>query len=98
MTQACSQLGILVEDSPLQLLQRRPGLQAELVHEPPPRIVVDVECVGLAARLVEREHLLPVEALTQRMLSDKRLELTCQLRTAPQRKLGLEPPLPRLQL
>ena len=43
-------------------LQLRAGLDAELVDEARARVLVDLECLRLPARAVEREHQLPAEA------------------------------------
>ena len=51
--------------------------------------MVDVEGLSLSARLVEGEHVLPAEALPQRMLVDQRFELRDDLRGASRLELGV---------
>src|SRR6266536_6195373 len=59
---------VLAEDRPLELTERRPGLQPEFLREHPPRLAIDVECCRLAAGPIEREDQLRAEALVERML------------------------------
>ena len=67
--------GIVRQDRALERLQRLRRLEPEAPDERLPRRAVGLERLGLAARAVEREHLLPAEALAQRVLGDERLEL-----------------------
>ena len=55
-----TQLRVVREDLPLELAELRPRLEAELVIEPRARAAVRLECLGLPAAAVEREHQLPV--------------------------------------
>ena len=59
----------------LERAQRRRRVEPEARHERPPRRAVGLERVGLAARAVEREHLLAAQALAQRVLRGEPLEL-----------------------
>jgi hypothetical protein len=77
--------GILVEDLALQPLQLRPRLDAELVDESRARVLVCVECLGLPARAVQREHQLRTEPLAQRRFGDQLLELGDDVVVAPER-------------
>ncbi len=54
---------ILVEHAALEPLQLGPGLDAELVHEDRASAAVGLQRVGLAARAVQREHQVRVQAL-----------------------------------
>ena len=73
------------------------GLDPELLGEDPAPLVVDGERVGLTAGPVEREHELAAQPLAQRMRADERVELGDQLGVPPERELGLDPRLDRLQ-
>src|SRR2546427_6602511 len=83
--------GILAEDRLLEVAQRAAGLESELVAQHPSSLPVDVERLRLAVRPVEGEHALAAEALAERMLTYKPLELGDERRAAPQCKLGLDP-------
>ena len=67
----------------------------EALDERLPRLAVDLERLGLAARAVEREHLLAAQPLAQRVLGDERLELGDERRVPPERELGVDPLLER---
>ena len=69
----------MLEDRPLQIAQRRPRLEAELVHHGPARVVVGRERLGLASGTVEREHQLGSESLAERVLAHQRTQLRHQL-------------------
>ena len=58
---------VLSEDRPLELAERRPRLEAELVKQRLPGVAIDVERIGLTTRPVQRQHQLPLQALAQRM-------------------------------
>jgi hypothetical protein len=57
------ELRILVEDLPLELLELRSRLEAELFAERSPGTSVDVECVALSPRAVEGTHQLSLQPL-----------------------------------
>src|SRR6266545_5120692 len=84
---------VLVQDLPLELLERRAGVDAELLHEGPPRVLEDVERVGLAAAAVEREHELAAQPLAERVLGDEGLQLADELAVAAPREVGVQPVL-----
>ena len=96
---------VLDEDAPLQVLERSPRLDAQLVGEGPAAGGVALERLGLAAAPVQREHELAAEPLAQRMLVDERLELAHELgataraggrpRCAPPGRRGAIPPAGR---
>ena len=77
------QLRILIEDRPLEIAQRRPRLDPELLDQGGPRRPVRVKRFGLPARAVEREHELAAQALGQRVLGDQALELSDELAARP---------------
>ena len=56
----------------LQLAQAIPGLDPELAHEHPARVLVHLQRVGLAITAVEGEHELAPEALAIGVLGDQR--------------------------
>ena len=78
------------EDCLLELPERGRRLEAKLVDECHPRGAVGLECLGLAAAAVERQHQLAAQALTQRMLRHERLELADQLRVPSAGQVGVD--------
>ena len=66
---------VLPEDRPLQLLQGRARIEAEILREGLAGFAIDLERVGLAAAAVEREHPLLEEPLAIRLLGRERFEL-----------------------
>ena len=88
---------IVAEDAALELLQRRAGLDAELVDEHSPGRAVRVERVLLPSRAVEREDVLLAQALAERLLGEQLLELGEQRVVPPERELGVVPQLDRRQ-
>ena len=89
------QRGVLVENRPLEALQLRARVDAELLDQDPAPLLIGLERLGLASRAVERDHQLPARPLAQRILGDKRLELADDLRVSPQREIGLDALLDR---
>ena len=93
---------VLVEDPPLELLQLRRGLEAELLRQVRARLLVRTEGFRLAAGAVEREHVLRAEALVDRELLAQHLQLRNQAargararappRSASRRRGGAAPP------
>ena len=81
----------------MQLAQLVAGLDSSLVHEPPPRCQVRVQRLGLAARPIQRQHPLRVQALAQRMLLDQALELRERLRVTPGGEIAVDRELGRPQ-
>src|SRR5215218_9055184 len=69
------QRGILCQDRSLQLPERGPWLDAELVDQRAASRLVALERVDLTAGAVQREHQLRLEALAPRVLSHQRFEL-----------------------
>ena len=66
---------ILREHRALELAQPLARLDAELLDERAPRVLVGLQRVGLAVGAVEREHQLGAQPLAVRVLGDQRLEL-----------------------
>jgi hypothetical protein len=86
---------ILVQDGALELLERWAWVDAELIGERLPRLLVCLQRLGLATRPVQGQHQLAAQPLAQRMGDDQRLKLTCQLGVAAAGKVGLDPILER---
>jgi hypothetical protein len=79
----------VAKDAPLELLQRRAGLDSELLHERRSSRPIGVECVLLTARAVEREDVLLAETLAVRIVADETLERGNELDLAAERELGV---------
>ena len=71
-----------MQDRVLQGTQLVTRLDAQLVGEPPPRLAVGVERVGLAPAAVESEHELAGEPLVRRMLGHHTSQLSDELDVA----------------
>jgi hypothetical protein len=84
------ELGILSEDRLLELTQPRGGLDAELVDERSPSLVVDVKGLGLASGPVQGEHQLAAWPLAQRLALDEGLELRHERSVLAERKVGVD--------
>jgi hypothetical protein len=81
----------------LQPLQLRAGVKAQLLAEQPAGPPVDLQRLGLPARLVQGAHELPAEPLAQRVLGDQRLQLPDDRGVAAKGQVGLDPVLHRRQ-
>ena len=86
---------IVPQDRLLQLPERRPGLEPELLVQHAPGRLVGLERLGLAPAAVEREHQLAAEPLVEWVLLDQRLELGREIGVAAQLQLGVEQVLRR---
>jgi hypothetical protein len=64
----------VIQNPPLELHERRPGLDPQLVHQHAPGGPEGLERVGLSPRSIQREHQLGARALAVAMLGDQRLE------------------------
>ena len=85
------ELRVLPEDRAVELLQAAAGVDAELVHEHSPGVVVGLERLGLPTRAIERQHQLPPEALAQGVRVDQALEVADELRVGACVELRLDP-------
>lgn len=65
-------------------------LDAQLVHQRTAGGLVGGKRFGLPPRAIEREHVLPAQALVQRVLGHQRLELRHHV-VLPEREIGLDP-------
>ncbi len=88
---------VLREDGALELLERSPRLDAELLDERLARPPVDVERLGLSTAAVEREHELRADALAERVIPHECLELSHQVPVAAEREIRLDSLLERCQ-
>ena len=87
--------GILLEDRPLETLQGRAGVDAELLHQRMPRVLERLERLRLSPGAIQREHELSAEPLPERMRPHERLELAGQGRVSTAGEVGLDPLLER---
>jgi hypothetical protein len=91
---------LLTDDLSRQALELLARLETEIVVEGAARSLIDVECVRLATRAVERDHELPDEVLAVGALLDEAPELAYDLRVASQGQIrvdaDLERPRPKL--
>ena len=87
----------MAEDLQLELLQRRPRLEAELLDQRPAPSLKRVQRVGLPAAAIQRQHQLAAQPLSEHVLGDQRLELRHQLEMAAGRQVGVDPILQRRQ-
>src|SRR5262245_24659863 len=67
--------GVVGEDPPLQLLGGRGRLEAELVDEHAPRVLVRLQRIRLAAFAIERQHEQSSRALAERLLAYEAFQL-----------------------
>ena len=77
----------------LELLQLRRGLEAELLRQVRARLLVRAKSFRLTTPAVQREHVLPTEALVDGKLLAQHLELCDQLGVASEHELRLDPQL-----
>jgi len=81
------------QDRPLELLELLARVEAELLDERAPHVLVGRESIGLAARAVERQHELAAQTLAKRMLGDHGFELADELSVRGEDQVGLDPVL-----
>jgi hypothetical protein len=86
------------EDRLVEVMELGARLDPELLDEHLARMAVGLECVGLAAASVQREHQLSVEALAPRVGTRELLKLADQLRVAPRGEVGLDADLHRREV
>ena len=84
---------VLVEDPSLELLQLRRGIEAQFLRQVRSRLLVRAKSFRLTTRAVQREHVLPTEALVDGKLLAQHLELCDQLGVSSERELSLDPQL-----
>lgn len=81
---------VLAQDRLLQVAQALARLDPELFDEALPCLLVDLECLGLAAGAVESEHQLRAEALSQGVLAHQELELANEIGVAAKRQVDVD--------
>ena len=86
------------QDRLLELSERTPRLDPQLVDECVPAVSVRRERLGLPARAVERQHQLLSRPLPQRMVGDEGLELTDELAVPPGGEVCVDPLLEAAQV
>ena len=87
----------LRDDRGFEPLQLRTGIEALLLGEELPHVLIDGQRVALAARSIEREHELAPEALSERVLLRELLDLTENLAMEACVEIGLDPILERIE-
>ena len=85
----------MAQDGALELLQRRPGLEPEVVHEARAGDPIDVERIRLAPAPVESQHEQRLRSLSQWVLRRQRFELPDELTLATACEVSLDPALER---
>ena len=82
---------VLLEDPSLEIPERRRRVDAELLGQGAPGLLVGREGFRLAVAAVEGEHELAARTLAQRLARDQRLDLAHGRGVASERELGLDP-------
>ena len=80
----------MLQDRALERLQLGARLETQILGEGAVRRAVRVQRVRLSARSVERQHELPAQPLSERVLADEILELADELGVAPDREVGVD--------
>jgi hypothetical protein len=86
---------LLTDDLPREALQLLTRPEAEIVFEVTPRPLVDLECLDVATRAIERDHQLRDEALAIRRLLDQPAQLSHELPMAAKGQLSVDADLER---
>ena len=94
----CVEARVLGQDLLLQALELGARLDPDLFDQGLARLAVGIERLGLAPVAIEGEHALRVQALSQRLLGDQRLEPGDRLGVAPGGELGVDRQLERPQV
>ena len=84
------EIGILVEDLLLQVLQLRRRVDANLVGQVFPGTRIGSQRLGLTITAIQRQYLLGPKPLAERVLECQRLQLPQQLAMTPQRKVSID--------
>ena len=85
----------MLEDLSLEFAQRGRGLDAEVVRQRMPRLLIGTESLRLPARSVQRQHVLPSEALAKWIAGNQGLQLADKIAVTPEQEIGFEPALHR---
>ena len=94
----CVEARVLGEDLLLQALELGARLDPDLLDQGLARLAVGIERLRLAPVAIEGEHALRVQALSQRLLGDQRLEPGDRLGVAPGGEIGVDRQLERPQV
>ena len=89
--------GLMGENRLFQFPQGGAGVDAELLDQHPPGVLVAGERLCLSPGAVERHHLLGPEPLPERVLGDEGVELAHRFGVPAQRELGVVQILDRAQ-
>ena len=84
------ELGVVVQDLPLETLECGAGIDAELADEPCAGLLEGLKGVCLPSGAIEREHQLSAHSLAKRVIDDEALELGDDLRVSPQLELRFD--------
>jgi hypothetical protein len=85
------------DDPVVQFSQRPPGLDAELIDDHPPRLLVSRQCLRLPAGAYQRDHELLVKAFPERVHRRYPAQLRNRLHMPTEAEVGIDPPLQGLQ-
>ena len=94
----CVEARVLGQDLLLQALELGARLDPDLFDQGLARLAVGIERLGLAPVAIEGQHPLRVQALSQRLLGDQRLEPGDRLGVAPGGEIGVDRQLDRAQV
>ena len=94
---ASSSAGSWARIAASEALELRARVEAEVLDQRVAGAPERVQRVGLAARAIEREHQLRVQALAVRVLGGERLELGDDVAVAAEREVVLDPLLERVE-
>jgi len=86
---------LLADDLPGEALEFLPRPEAEIVFEVAPPPLVDLECLYVATRAIERDHELRDEALAIGRFLDHPAQLAHDLPMAPKGKISVDADLER---
>ena len=86
---------VLAQDGVVQAPQLQARLDPDLFHQRAPGVPVGLECLSLATAAIERDHLLRVQPLTQRVLGQDRLDVTDDLLVATRGEVSVNRQLAR---
>ena len=89
------ELGIALQHSRMEGPQRLARLEAELIDESPPHLLIRRERVGLAVGPIEGEHELRVQPLPERVLAREPLQVGDQVSGVTRRERRVKPILER---
>ena len=81
--------GVVAQDRPLELAQRRTRLEPVLVAQQRAELAIAGERIGLAPGPVQREQALALQPLAQGLCRSESVELGHQIRMGAERELGI---------